>query len=633
MTIFLQNITETDETIKAVPLANLFLSPLNPRQQVPDEDIIHLAQSIKAVGLLQNLVGLEAKRGKIEIVAGGRRLAALKKLADLGEISDKTEILVRLAKDHEDALICATTENDARQNLSPAQEVRAYRAMRDVGMNAENIAKANAQTVRHVKGRLRLAALPEIILTALDESEITLDTAAAYTVSDNPDQQAKIFEELSANHWNKDNPSMIKRALMNEIPEADSLLAKFVTRKTYEEAGGAIREDLFKEDAYFLNPELLNTLANEKMETIKSDLLAQGWKWVSVFPESRNYELIQAHEHLNPMRQQLNDQEADRLQVLEDAQSNEEITDEEQAELEQLETKMKPYHTDEQKAHSGVIVYLSYRGEPDLSFGVVHSDDVEAAVEAGLIDTHQPIKKTTEEDNSAFSQALTADLATIHTGAFQSAILDNPDYALDLAIFALANPSYIDAGIINIGAKHIKNQIEDHGQTLTDELEPNHQRPLSRAGTFAAFDAFKKLSKENKLMMLADTIARATGVTLINDDCQDHIMRTIAKDLSVNPRNTWTPNSTFFKRMKATQLDQVMGYVLGKQPADSFTKMGKSDKVARLHAIFNNETDRRGFSEDEKQRIADWIPEGFVQEQSNVTPITKTTAAKKKKAA
>ena len=82
--------------------------------------------------------------------------------------------------------------------------------------------------------------------------------------------------------------------------------------------------------------------------------------------------------------------------------------------------------------------------------------------------------------------------------------------------------------------------------------------------------------------------------------------------------------------MKSAQLDDVMAYVLGKPPAASFTGCTKTDKVARLHAIFNNEVDRRGFSQDEQQRIADWIPEGFIQEETNITPLPKKARSNRK---
>lgn len=46
-----------------IPLAVLTLSSLNPRQDVPEQDVIELAESIWAAGLIQNIAGLADKAG------------------------------------------------------------------------------------------------------------------------------------------------------------------------------------------------------------------------------------------------------------------------------------------------------------------------------------------------------------------------------------------------------------------------------------------------------------------------------------------------------------------------------------------------------------------------------------------
>ena len=66
-----------DRTPRMVALSELTLSPLIPRQDVADESVAALAESIAAIGLIQSLAGFETKSG-IEIVAGGRRLRALR---------------------------------------------------------------------------------------------------------------------------------------------------------------------------------------------------------------------------------------------------------------------------------------------------------------------------------------------------------------------------------------------------------------------------------------------------------------------------------------------------------------------------------------------------------------------------
>ena len=45
--------TDQTRTIRMVPLQELYLHPMNPRQHVPDEDVAAMAQSLASAGLLQ----------------------------------------------------------------------------------------------------------------------------------------------------------------------------------------------------------------------------------------------------------------------------------------------------------------------------------------------------------------------------------------------------------------------------------------------------------------------------------------------------------------------------------------------------------------------------------------------------
>ena len=75
--------------IQSVPLSTLQPPAANPRSVFDDAAIDGLAASIKADGLLQNLVvvpgGKGRAKGSIRIISGERRYRALKRLADRGD--------------------------------------------------------------------------------------------------------------------------------------------------------------------------------------------------------------------------------------------------------------------------------------------------------------------------------------------------------------------------------------------------------------------------------------------------------------------------------------------------------------------------------------------------------------------
>jgi ParB-like chromosome segregation protein Spo0J len=84
--------------IRDIPLSKLVPSAHNVRRTGRETGIEELAASIAAHGLLQSLSvrpvldGERAETGKYEVVGGGRRLAALKRLAKRRQISKSAPV-------------------------------------------------------------------------------------------------------------------------------------------------------------------------------------------------------------------------------------------------------------------------------------------------------------------------------------------------------------------------------------------------------------------------------------------------------------------------------------------------------------------------------------------------------------
>ena len=78
-------------------------------------------------------------------------------------------------------------------------------------------------------------------------------------------------------------PTTIRDALTEDDIRATDKRARFVTVAAYEEAGGAVRRDLFAEDdegVFLLDAALLDRLALEKLRSEAEQVKAEGWKWV-----------------------------------------------------------------------------------------------------------------------------------------------------------------------------------------------------------------------------------------------------------------------------------------------------------------------------------------------------------------
>lgn len=107
-------LAQTEEV--SVPLASLIKSPLNVRT-VPysAESVSELADSIKGVGLLQNLVVHALSGERYGVAAGGRRLAALNMLAERGIIPADWSVRVKIIP-QELATAASMTENGHRRD-------------------------------------------------------------------------------------------------------------------------------------------------------------------------------------------------------------------------------------------------------------------------------------------------------------------------------------------------------------------------------------------------------------------------------------------------------------------------------------------------------------------------------------
>lgn len=169
-------------------LSQLRLSPLNQRHVKPSA-IEAMADDIVAHGLLQNLVAYE-EEGLFHVFAGGRRYRALKELVKRKRIKNSDAFPVEVCT-KEEAIELSLAENFQREDMHPADSIRAFAALRDTGMDAEEIAARFGQAVSYVYKMLRLSALAPALIDLIAKDQLTLEAARALTLTDDHDQQLK----------------------------------------------------------------------------------------------------------------------------------------------------------------------------------------------------------------------------------------------------------------------------------------------------------------------------------------------------------------------------------------------------------------------------------------------------------
>lgn len=125
---------EVDAIIEAsprtfVPFNKLALSEDHQARSAtaPAMSLPELAASIKDSGVLQNLVVVQAARGRYEVCAGGRRLAALTLLVQQGDIADNYPVPV-LVVPADKALIASLAENRSRSSCAASRPTASPRS-------------------------------------------------------------------------------------------------------------------------------------------------------------------------------------------------------------------------------------------------------------------------------------------------------------------------------------------------------------------------------------------------------------------------------------------------------------------------------------------------------------------------
>ena len=315
-TIRLQAADPTKNLI-LVPLSRLVSRPAGRNvRKTPRMSIPELAASIQRVGLLQNLIVIVAADGEhYEVVAGGRRLAALKLLAKKHRISKEWEVPCLLVADGT-ARTASLTENVQREAMHPADQFEAFAALVAEGRPIEDIAADFSVTPLVVQRRLKLANVSPRLIADYRADAVTLDQLMALSITDDHAAQESAFYD--APQWQRGPSALRERLTEREIDAHRHPLVRFVGLDTYEAAGGGIRRDLFAEDdagVYLNDAGLLERLAQDKLTGIAATVRAEGWAWVDAAPAT-TYADLQAFQRAPRERREPNKREAQRIEKL-----------------------------------------------------------------------------------------------------------------------------------------------------------------------------------------------------------------------------------------------------------------------------------------------------------------------------
>ena len=594
-------LAQTEEV--SVPLDSLIKSPLNVRT-VPysAESVSELADSIKGVGLLQNLVVHALPGDRYGVAAGGRRLAALNMLAERNILPADWPVRVKVIP-QELATAASMTENGQRRDMHPAEQIAGFRAMAQEGKTPAQTGDLLGYSPRHVQRMLKLADLAPVILDALAEDRITTEHCQALALENDTARQVQVFEAACQSGWGgKPEVQTIRRLVTeSEVAVAGNSKFRFVGADAF--SPDELRTDLFSDDeGGYVDCVALDAALLEKLQAVAEFLReAEGWEWCAgrMEPVGECREDAGTYRCLPEPEAVLTEAEEERLNELMaryDALENQcEESDLLEAEMKLMRcmAKVRAW-TPEMRAGSGVVVSWRY-GNVCVQRGVQLRSEDDAADR-----TEQVQEKASVE---GISLPLLTKMSSERTLAVQAALMQQPDKSLTLLAWTLClnvfgSGAYSNPARIRLECEHYSLTSDapsgKEGAAFM-ALMAEHSRfaALLTEGWERDMTTFLSLSQEVLLSLLSFcTACSLNGVQ--TREC-GHTSRSpldpLETAIGFHMRDWWQPTkANFFGHLKKPQIIAALNEAGLSGAARDAEKMKKGD--AAEHAEFHMKDNR-----------------------------------------
>ena len=179
-----------DLNVRMISIDKLKSGRYQPRQDMDDQSLEELAESIRSFGMIQPIVAQQIPEDdRYEIIAGERRWRA-------AQLAGYTEVPVSVREfENEDKLAVSLIENMQRQDLNPVEEARGLkRLVEEFKMTHQQIADSIGKSRASISNQMRLLHLAEPALDRLFNGEIDTGHAKVLLSLPQADDQASASE-------------------------------------------------------------------------------------------------------------------------------------------------------------------------------------------------------------------------------------------------------------------------------------------------------------------------------------------------------------------------------------------------------------------------------------------------------
>lgn len=270
-----------DTPVQIFPYSRLSRTDLNTRI-IPHtvQEVEEMADSIQAMGILQNLIGAELPDGTIGIVGGEGRRRGTGILVMRGVLDADTPFVPVKVLPVEMAVAASMIENGRRKNMHPAEQIIGFRTLQQEGKTASQIGALMGYHPRHVQRCLKLANLAPSLLDTLARDEISLEQCEVLTLADTHERQEQVWKE-AVEQWRDPAVQTLRKMVTDDKMAISHPMFEYVGEEAYTAAGGTLTADLFSDkDSTFADAALVKSLLAGKLTVLAARVKQeQGWGW------------------------------------------------------------------------------------------------------------------------------------------------------------------------------------------------------------------------------------------------------------------------------------------------------------------------------------------------------------------
>lgn len=622
----LANMLDNTE-VQYASFSRLFIGELNARKVPHSEaELREYADTIRAVGLIHNLIVVACDDERLEVVCGGGRTKAIGLLVAEGAIDpDKVWIAYKVVP-RELARAVSQIENDKRKNMHPADQIKGFMALSEEGKSPSQIGALLGYGAKHVQRMLKLAGLAPEIISALAKDELTTEHCQALALESNQERQLQILESARQEGYQGVPRVVTIRGLVTtgEVSTNNDKFA-FVGEAAFAE--GEIRHDLFSErEGGFVDYMLLEAKVMEKLQQAAEDIQAtEGWSWslartTSVKSYGEDSKLYSVMDEPQPVYTQDEQNRLDELteqyealdsfceesQALEDAITGIQLAGESRA------------WEDVPKTELGIVVSYD-AGCVRVQRGVMLKTP-EQETETGNATLSGSLTQRTPEVAEGIGGPLLLKMSSERTLAAQAALLQEPEKAVAMLAWKLCISVFSTCSTAN---EPFEVRINTHHYTLTADApsgksgaaylalmkEEARLKALLPQGWKNDFTTFFTLNAELLLaLMTFCTACSVNGVQKRDEFGRKGAspLESLESAIGFHMRDWWQPTKeNFFSHMQKPQIVTALNEAGMTGAAGDAEKMKKGDAADLAQ---------------DKMANTRWVPSWMCAKASETTP-------------